>query len=78
MENDTLSILKQRYNRCLKRNRNAEEYFKAHTVEECLKYLPLFNQVAQEISNLIYQIEDTMGKKMTRYERVNGFKLGGE
>lgn len=76
--NNILPTLKQRYNKCLNRNRNAEEYFKTHTVEECLKYLNLFNQVTQELSSLIFQIEVTMGKKMTTYEKTNGFQLGGE
>lgn len=73
-----LALLKQKYNYSLNRNRNAEEYFKNHTVAECEKYLKLFNNVTQEISNLIIQIEATMGKKMTTYEKLNGFKLGGD
>lgn len=76
--NNILPTLKQRYNKCLNRNRNAEEYFKTHTVEECLKYLNLFNQVTQELSSLIFQIEAIMRKKMTTYEKTNGFQLGGE
>lgn len=78
MKNDILPVLKMRYNKCIKRNKAAEEYFKTHTVEECLKYLNLFNQVTQDISNLIIQIEEIMGKKMTHYEKINGFKLGGD
>lgn len=85
MKNDVLLILKQRYNTCLIRNRNAEEYFKTHTVEECLNKsykngtpLDIFNQVVKELSNMIIQIETIMGKNMTTYEKLNGFKLGGE
>lgn len=78
MKNDLLSALKRKYNNCLKRNRNAEEYFKTHTVAECMKHLNLFNQVVQELSILITEIEAAMGKKMTHYEIINGFKLGGE
>jgi hypothetical protein len=78
MKNDVLPTLKMRYNKCLNRNRNAEEYFRTHSVEECLKYLNLFNQVTQELSNLIELIEEAMGKKMTSYEKLNGFQLGGE
>ena len=73
-----LALLKQKYNYNLNRNRNAEEYFKTHTVAECEKYLKLFNEVTNELSILIVKIEATMGKKMTTYEKVNGFKLGGE
>ena len=75
MKNNVLPILKQRYNACLIRNRNAEEYFKTHTVAECEKYQKLFNQVTSELSNSIIQIETTMGKKMTTYEKLNGFKI---
>lgn len=73
-----LSLLKQKYNYNLNRNRNAEKYFKTHTVQECLKYLNLFNQITNELSNLIIHIEAVMGKKMTTYEKLNGFELGGE
>lgn len=75
---DGLIELKKNYNEKLLRNKDAEEYFKTHTVEQCLKYLKLFNEVTKEISNLIIQIEATMSKKMTTYEKFNGFKLGGE
>lgn len=78
MENDRLPALKKKYNKYLNRNKNAEEYFKTHTVEECLKNLNLFNSVMKELSNLTIQIETVMGKKMTTYEKLNGFKLGGE
>lgn len=78
MKDDLLVTLKRRYNKCLNRNRNAEEYFKTHKVEECLKYLNLFNQVTKELSTLIVQIGAVMGKKLTTYEKLNGFKLGGE
>lgn len=73
-----LALLKQKYNYNLNRNRNAEEYFTTHTVAECEKYLKLFNQVTQELSNLMFQIEAIIGKKMTEYEKINGFKAGGE
>ena len=70
-----LMELKKKYNVALERNKKAEEYFKAHTVSECLKYLNLFNQVTQELSNLIIKIESVIGKSMTHYEKINGFKL---
>lgn len=75
MKNDVLLGLKMRYNKCLERNSAAEEYFKTHNVEECLKYLDLFNEVVKELSNLIKLIEQAMGKKLTHYEKINGFKL---
>lgn len=73
-----LALLKKKYNYNLNRNRNAEEYFKTHTVAECEKHLALFNQVTNELSNLNIQIEAIRGKQMTTYEKLNGFKLGGE
>lgn len=86
MKNDILPVLKMRYNKCLKRNRAAEEYFKTHTVEECLgtfknKYgeeiviLDWFNKLVNELSLLIIQIEVAMEQHMTEYEKLNGFKL---
>lgn len=73
-----LTLLKQKYNYNLNRNRKAEEYFKTHTVKECEKHLDLFNKVTNELSNIITKIESITGEKMTTYERLNGFKLGGE
>mgnify|MGYP001033575786 CR=1 FL=1 len=67
--------LKRKYNEKLSRNRNAENYFRTHKVEECLKYLDLFNEVTKELSELIKQIEQITKKKMTKYEILNGFKL---
>ncbi|AGF56437.1 hypothetical protein B0P06_005297 [Clostridium saccharoperbutylacetonicum] len=79
---DQLLILKNKYNQTLDRNKKAEEYFQEHTVEECLNKkfksgtaLDVFNEVTKELSNLIIQIESTMGNKMTHYEKINGFKL---
>ncbi|CAI3629166.1 hypothetical protein CNEO2_2420002 [Clostridium neonatale] len=35
----------------------------------------MFSEVAADLSKLIIEIEKNMGKKMTRYEILNGFKL---
>lgn len=79
---DRIAALKRQYNNALERNKNAEEYFRTHTVEECLykKFkngtaLDIFNQVTKELSGLIIQIEIAMEKNMTNYEKLNGFKL---
>lgn len=88
MKNDVLLTLRIRYNKCLERNRKAEYYLKTHTVKECLGsikkkngeeiiILDVFNEVVRDLSNLIIEIEKVMGKNMTTYERLNGFKLGG-
>lgn len=80
--NDKLSALKYQYNNALERNKKAEEYFKNHTVEECINKqykngtaLDIFNQVVKELSGLTIEIEAVMGKYMTTYEKLNGFKL---
>ncbi|WP_252214457.1 hypothetical protein [Clostridium sp. VAP41] len=73
MEKQQLTFLKKKYNEKLERNKNAEKYFKEHTVSECLKQLNLFNQVVQELSNLKIEIEQLIGRKMTKNEILNGF-----
>ncbi|KIL06929.1 hypothetical protein SR42_15305 [Clostridium botulinum] len=73
MEKQQLTFLKKKYNEKLERNKNAEEYFKTHTVKECIKYLSLFNTVTRELSNLIVEIESLTGRKMTGHEKLNGF-----
>lgn len=71
---DELIKLKRNYNEKLERNRKAEEYFLTHTVDQCLKYLDLFNEVTQELSRLMEQIENIISRKMTKHEIFNGFK----
>ena len=78
--------LKKKYNECLERNKKAEEYLNCHTFEECaakkqnkstgkiFSAFTLFDEVTIELSKLIIEIEKNMGKKMTRYEILNGFK----
>lgn len=72
---DGLNELKKKYNEKLQRNKDAEEYFKNNTVEQCLKHLDLFNQVVKELSELIMKIEKLTGKNMTHYEIINGFSI---
>jgi hypothetical protein len=69
-----LQELKDEYNYWLKRNAGAEEYFKTHTVKECIKYLPLFNEVTQHLSNLVPVIEKSLGRNMTYQEKLQGFR----
>lgn len=47
---DKLTLLKEKYNEKLKKANDAEEYFKSHSVEECMKYLKLFNLRTKEVS----------------------------
>lgn len=72
---DQLTELKKLYNTKLERNKKAEEYFTQHNVEECMKQLSLFNQVVQELSSLIKQIEGMTYRKMTQQEILNGFEV---
>lgn len=72
---DQLTELKKLYNAKLERNKKAEEYFTQHNVEQCMKQLNLFNQVVQELSSLIKQIEGMTYRKMTNSEILNGFKV---
>jgi response regulator RpfG family c-di-GMP phosphodiesterase len=72
---DQLTKLKEEYNKKLERNKNAEKWFKEHSVEECMQQLNLFNQVVQELSSLIKQIESMTYRKMTNVEILNGFEV---
>lgn len=70
-----LLALKQDYNKLIARNKNAEKYFKTHTIAECEKQLELFNDVTRKLSLLKIQIEIVSGKKLTDFEVLNGFKM---
>lgn len=72
-----LTLLKKEYNRMLKRNKNAEEFFKTKSVTECLKYLNLFNEVTQELGRLIFIIEYITGEELDYEVKINGFKEVG-
>ncbi|MGL4107243.1 hypothetical protein [Clostridium sp. LP20] len=72
-----LLALKQKYNKCLERNRKAEEFFKTHTVQQCEKKLELFNEVVRQLSLLKIAIEIVSGKKLTDHEILNGFEPRG-
>lgn len=69
-----LGELKKQYNQTLKRNKNAEEFFTTKPVEECMKYLDLFNQVTIKLSTLRDEIERLLQRKMTKEEILEGFK----
>ena len=49
--------------------------FNSKPVDGCLKYLYLFNEVCNDLSNTIYGIEKATGQHMTTYEKLNGFKV---
>ncbi|AYE35288.1 hypothetical protein [Clostridium septicum] len=66
--------IKKEYNYYLKRNSNAEIYFKNESIESCLKHLKLFNDIALRLSKLQTIYKDITGLEMTKDERINGFK----
>lgn len=66
--------LMEKYNKLIIRNKNAEEYFKNRTVEECLQALELFNDITVQLSRLRKEIEPLLNREMTEEEIFNGFK----
>lgn len=71
---DKLEKLKKEYNKKLERNKKAEEYFKTHTVDQCIKYLDLFNTVTSELGELIKEYKQLTGKSMSKEQILNGFR----
>ena len=69
-----LILLKKEYNRMLKRNKNAEEFFKTKSVAECLRYLNLFNEITIELSRLAFSIEYITGDELDYDVKINGFE----
>lgn len=83
---DQLIELKQKYNKALERNKRAEQYISNRSVEECFKPLKivdgkpfntfdLFNEVVQELSQLMNEIESMTYRKMMSDEILNGFEV---
>lgn len=70
----SLLALKQKYNKLLERNKNAEIYFSTHTIKECEKYMALFNQVTKDISNTIKEFKIVYGLELTDQQITEGFK----
>lgn len=82
---DELNELKKKYNKAIERNKKAEEYLKANTVEECkrerkikgheneMTIFELFNEVVIELSLLKLEIEARIYRNMTHEEIINGF-----
>lgn len=70
---DNLEKFKKEYNKKLERRKNAEEYFKTHTVDQCIKYLDLFNTVTSELGELIKEYKQLTGKNMLKKQILNGF-----
>ena len=68
-----LTDLKKKYNYWIRRNKNAEHFFLTKSIEECIKYLNLFNQIVIELSNQRNVLEKELNRKMTRQEILNGF-----
>lgn len=69
-----LEELKDKYNYLIERNKKAEKFFEENSVEECMKYLNLFNQITIDLSNLRNDLEKMLNRKMTKHEILNGFR----
>lgn len=69
-----LENLKDKYNYLIERNKNAEKFFEENSVEECMKYLKLFNQITIDLSNTRNSLEKILNRKMTKNEILNGFR----
>ncbi|MGN1358685.1 MAG: hypothetical protein ACI4WU_04895 [Bacilli bacterium] len=69
-----LEELKEQYNKKLARMKKAEEYFKTHTVSECIKYLDLFNSVTSDLGSLMKDYKALTGKEMSKEQKINGFR----
>lgn len=68
-----LEDLKKEYNYWLKRNENAEIFFTSKNIEECLKYINLFNEITIKLSSLRDKLEKALQRKLTKQEILNGF-----
>lgn len=68
-----LKTLKENYNKVLEREKNAEKFLDAATQEQFKKWFPEFNKIIKELSGMMKEFEKITGRKMTRYEVLNGF-----
>ena len=69
-----LESLKDKYNYLIERNKNAEKFFEENSVEECMKYLKLFNKITIDLSKTRNALEKILKRKMTKHEILNGFR----
>ncbi len=70
-----LKNLKIKYNKLLKREKNAENYLNNVASEkEAEKWTPLFMLITQKLSMMMIDFEKVTGREMTDDEISNGFK----
>lgn len=69
-----LESLKDKYNYLIKRNENAEKFFDESPIEECMKYIELFNKITIDLSNTRNDLEKMLNRRMTKNEILNGFR----
>lgn len=69
-----LESLKDKYNYLIERNKNAEKFFEESSVEECMKYINLFNKITIDLSNTRNNLEKILNRRMTKNEILNGFR----
>ncbi|WP_154840000.1 hypothetical protein [Clostridium paraputrificum] len=70
-----LKVLKGRFNYWLLRRINAEKFFETHEPNKCEKYLPLFDQVTQELSEVQKKLEFVLDRKLSDKEMTTGFEI---
>lgn len=70
-----LKVLKGRFNYWLLRRLNAEKFFETHESDKCEKYLPLFDQVTQELSEVQRNLEFILDRKLSEKEMTTGFEI---
>lgn len=68
-----MSILTDKYNIVLAREKKAEKWMKTATGEQVDKWLPEYNKIVKELGGLMIDIEKELGRDMTTDETLNGF-----
>ena len=69
-----IARLKQDFNYCIGRYKKAEEYFRTHTVKECMKCMKGFNSLINDLSRLRNRLPILLNRELTNEELENGFE----
>lgn len=69
-----LEILKKNYNKVIDRYKKAEAFFNIATDAEVNKWMPEFQKIIIELSNMMKKYAHLTGKEMTSEEVMEGFK----
>lgn len=68
-----MSEFKEKYNKTINRYKKAEEYMDKCTEEQFEKWCPEFQNIIVELSALLKEYEELIGKPMTQEQVLNGF-----